>query len=94
MSERDFAPVVAGAAAYQIQLSLNAQRRTRIDVLVVPAQPPAAGELERKRQALTDVLNGDAIDRDVRFVTTRELATSSTTNKTPLVVDHRHLPTM
>ena len=29
MSEADFAPVVEGAAAYQIQLSLNAERRTR-----------------------------------------------------------------
>ncbi|CAN5659000.1 hypothetical protein BH18ACT2_BH18ACT2_04260 [soil metagenome] len=94
MSERDFAPVVADATAFQIQLSLNAERRTRVDVLVVPAGEPVPGELDRRRQALARVLNGGPVDRDVRFVTTRELMTSATTNKTPLVVDHRQNPRM
>ena len=43
MTETDFAPVVAGAAGYQIQLSLDADHRTRVDVLLVPAGSPTAG---------------------------------------------------
>ncbi len=94
MTERDFAPVVDGATAFQIQLSLNAERRTRVDVLVVPADAPAPGDLDVKRQALTDVLAGGPVERDVRFVTVHELVTSPTTNKTPLVVDTRQIPSM
>lgn len=92
MSERDFAPVVDGAAAYQIQLSLNAERRTRVDVLLVPATDAATDDLDRRRRALTTVLDGGHVDRDVRFVEVRQFVTSSTTNKTPLVVDHRQIP--
>ena len=94
MSEHDFAPVVAGAAAYQIALSLNAERRTRVDVLVVPATDGAIDDLERRRLALAAVLDGGPVDRDVRFVEVRQLVTSATTNKTPLVVDHRQIPRM
>ena len=89
MTEADFAPVVGGATNYQIQLSLTAERRTRVDVLVVPASAPTAGELDAKRRSLATVLNGVDVDRDVRFVTPRELQTSPTTNKTPAVVDTR-----
>ena len=90
MTEADFAPVVAGAQRYQIQLSLTAERRTRVDVLVVPASEPASGELDAKRRMLATLLDGDAnVDRDVRFVTPQELQTSPTTNKTPAVVDTR-----
>ena len=89
MTEADFAPVVGGATNYQIQLSLTAERRTRVDVLVVPASAPTAGELDAKRRSLATVLNGVDVDRDVRFVTPRELQTSPTTNKTPAVVDAR-----
>jgi phenylacetate-CoA ligase len=89
MTEADFAPVVGGATSYQIQLSLTAERRTRVDVLVVPASAPTAGELDAKRRTLATVLNGVDVDRDVRFVTPRELQTSPTTNKTPAVVDTR-----
>lgn len=95
MTEADFAPVVAGAASYQIQLSLNAERRTRLDVLVVPADRPAPGELDEKRRMLTTVLREDLdVDRDVRFVSTRDLLTSPTTNKTPAVVDTRQTTRM
>ena len=94
MSERDFAPVVEGATAYQIQLSLNAERRTRVDVLLVAATDTAIDDLDRRRRALTAVLDGGPIDRDVRFVDVRQLVTSPTTNKTPLVVDHRQIPRM
>ena len=94
MSERDFAPVVDGAVAYQIQLSLNAERRTRVEVLVVPATDATTKDLERRRAALAAVLDGGPVDRDVRFVEVRQLVTSPTTNKTPLVVDHRQIPRM
>jgi phenylacetate-coenzyme A ligase PaaK-like adenylate-forming protein len=89
MTEADFAPVVGGATSYQIQLSLTAERRTRVDVLVVPASAPAAGELDARRRTLATVLDDVDVDRDVRFVTPRELQTSPTTNKTPAVVDTR-----
>ena len=94
MSEHDFAPVVDGATAYQIQLSLNAERRTRVEVLVVPATDGATDDLERRRHALAAVLDGGPVDRDVRFVEVRQLVTSATTNKTPLVVDHRQIQRM
>jgi hypothetical protein len=89
MTEADFAPVVGGASSYQILLSSTAERRTRVDVLVVPASAPASGDLDEKRDMLATVLNGVDVDRGVRFVTPRDLQTSQTTNKTPAVIDTR-----
>ena len=89
MTEADFAPVVGGASSYQIQLSLTAERRTRVEVLVVPVSAPASGELDARRRTLATLLDDVDVDRDVRFVTPRELQTSPTTNKTPAVVDTR-----
>ena len=69
MTEADFAPVVGGAHRYQIQLSLTAERRTRVDVLVVPASAPTAGELDAKTAQSGDRARRRCdVDRDVRFV--------------------------
>ena len=95
-TERDFAPVVAGAAAYQIQLSLNAERRTRVDVLRRRRRRTRrSASSSDGEQALAAVLDAWTVDRDVRFVEVRQTRqTSPTTNKTPLVVDHRQSPRM
>lgn len=94
MSEVDFAPVVDDVAGYQIQLSLNGRRRTRVDVLLIPHddRPPPPGTLDHRRRLLDDVFGVDIdepVERDVRFVGRHELFTNPTTTKTPRVVDSR-----
>mgnify|MGYP006286126951 FL=1 len=101
LTELEFETVSASAEAWQLQLDHTPERVSRLTLLLVRTDMPAAGPVAdqyaaAKRSELLAKLAADplrldtsAFETEVRVVGWNELATHPITTKTPLIVDRR-----